>query len=171
MGLAAAVVVAVAIAIGIGLASHHQGLPPSALGNAADRGGQASGQQARNAESLARTPGTAGQTPGISGREQTQSPAAGPRAVVVAYYAAINRRDWGKVWQLGGQNLSTSYQAMVDGYADTARDVIRSIRVIGDHVQVRLRAYETGGTLQVYDVVMVVRDGVITAASQYLLQG
>jgi hypothetical protein len=93
----------------------------------------------------------------------------GPGAVVEAYIRAVNARDWGAAWRLGGMYLSASYAAMVDGYAETARDTIRSITVIGDHVTVRLRAEETDGTVQVYRMEYVVRDGVIVWGRQHLL--
>jgi hypothetical protein len=85
-----------------------------------------------------------------------------PRAVVRAYFAAINARDWRKVWRIGGDHMSRSYGAMVAGYTDTIRDVVDITRVSGDHVIVSLRAYELGGAIQVFRVEYTVRNGLIT---------
>ncbi len=89
--------------------------------------------------------------------------AAGPRSVVRAYFAAINERDWPRVWRLGGDHMGQTYQAMVAGYASTVRDVMRYSRVDGDHVVVWLRASETGGAVQVFRLEYTVRNGVITS--------
>jgi hypothetical protein len=87
-----------------------------------------------------------------------------PRAVVVAYVAAINARDWQRVWRLGGDRLSPSYHAMVTGYAATVRDEIRSIRVTGDQVTVQIRGYRRHARTLNYRIDFTVRDGVIAAA-------
>jgi serine/threonine protein kinase len=86
-----------------------------------------------------------------------------PRTVVRAFIAAINARDWPKVWRIGGDHMSHSYDSMVAGYADTVRDVAGYTRVSGDHVIVWLHAHETGGQTQVFKVEYTVRDGIITA--------
>jgi serine/threonine protein kinase len=93
----------------------------------------------------------------------------GPRAVVDSYFAAINRREWRRVWRLGGENSSPSYRKMVDDYSSTDRAVIRAISVTGDHAVVRVRAYETDGQLRVYQMYFVISDGVIVHATQQLL--
>jgi hypothetical protein len=87
----------------------------------------------------------------------------GPRTVVRAYFAAINARDWRKVWRIGGDHLSQSYGTMVAGYADTIRDVVSYTRVSGDHVIVSIRAHELGGAIQVFKVEYTVRNGLITS--------
>jgi Protein kinase domain len=86
----------------------------------------------------------------------------GPRAVVLAYVAAINAHDWPKVWHIGGDHLSPSYPAMVAGYAHTIRDVVGYTRVAGDHVIVWLRSRESGRVTQIFKVEYTVRDGAIT---------
>jgi hypothetical protein len=106
--------------------------------------------------------------PGQSaGNAQVTSP--GPRAVVDSYFAAINQRDWPRVWQLGGENANSSYRAMIDGYSETDHDVVRGIRVSGDHAVVRVRAYEANGEFQVYQMYFTIRNGVIVHATQQLL--
>ena len=89
----------------------------------------------------------------------------GPQAVVDSYLAAINQRDW----RLRGENGSPSYQEMAVGYSGSERDVIRTISVDGDHAVVRVRAYQTDGDFQVYQMYFVVQDGVIVHATQQLL--
>lgn len=166
IGLAAAAVVAVAAgtAVGAEVLSEHHGGQPGAQSSISSHTSLAGGVSHKSGGQAEHPGGGSGQ-PG--GQAQTQP--AKPRTVVVTYYAAINRRDWLAVWRLGGRNLSSSYQAMVAGYAETARDVLRYIRVRGDRVNVRLWAYESTGAMQTYDVELVVQDGVIVSASQQLV--
>jgi serine/threonine protein kinase len=90
--------------------------------------------------------------------------AASPRAVVVAYFAAINAHQWRKVWNLGGKNFNKSYGQMVAGYRTTAHDVLTSIHAHGNVVTVHLRAHHTDGTVRTYRISYTVQDGVITVA-------
>ena len=90
--------------------------------------------------------------------------AASPRAVVEAYFAAINAHQWRKVWNLGGKNFNKSYGQMVAGYRTTAHDVLTSIHAHGDVVTVHLRARHTDGTVRTYRISYTVQDGVITGA-------
>jgi hypothetical protein len=93
------------------------------------------------------------------------SPAAlGPRAVVQAYFGAINAHQWRKVWNLGGKNFNRSYNQMVAGYHTTAHDTLTSIHVHGDVVTVHLKARHTDGTVRIYRISYTVHDGVITGA-------
>ena len=95
----------------------------------------------------------------------SSSPAAlSPRAVVQAYFAAINAHQWRKVWNLGGKNFNRSYNQMVAGYRTTAHDTLTSIHVHGNVVTVHLRARHTNGTVRTYRISYTVRDGVITGA-------
>jgi hypothetical protein len=94
-----------------------------------------------------------------------------PRVVIDSYFAAINHRHWRKVWRLGGENLGQSYDAMVDGYTSTARDVIQSIAVVGNHAYVVVRAREVDGVAQLYQMYFLIQNGVIVRASQLLLAG
>ncbi len=87
----------------------------------------------------------------------------GPRAVVLAYIAAINSHNWHRVWALGGKNFSPSYQDMVTGYRLTAHDDLTGVRVHGDTVYARLLARKTTGEVLRYRVRYVVHGGVITA--------
>jgi serine/threonine protein kinase len=109
-----------------------------------------------------------GHSAGRPGRPAISAAALGPRAVVEAYYAAINSHDWRKVWDLGGKNLGQPYRTMIAGYRMTAHDALTSIAVHGDRVSVRLLARETNGTVQTYRASYVVRDGMITAGNATL---
>jgi serine/threonine protein kinase len=94
---------------------------------------------------------------------------AGPRAVVEAYLAAINQRDWPQAWRLGGDNLGRPYRAFVAGFRLTARVVILSLRVSADVVHVRILAYESTGPVQTYALSYLVRHGMIVAGQLRLL--
>ena len=95
----------------------------------------------------------------------SSSPAAlSPRAVVQAYFAAINAHQWRKVWNLGGKNFNQSYNQMVAGYRTTAHDTLTSIHVHGNVVTVHLKARHTNGTVRTYRISYTVQDGVIAGA-------
>jgi len=94
----------------------------------------------------------------------TSSAVRSPRAVVKAYFAAINAHQWRTVWNLGGKNFNQSYNQMVAGYRTTAHDALTSIHVHGNVVTVRLRARHTNGTVRTYRISYTVQDGVITRA-------
>ena len=93
----------------------------------------------------------------------------GPRAVIDSYFAAINHRHWRKVWRLGGQNLHQSYDSMVDGYQRTFRDWVQGVSVVGDEASVVVRARETNGVIQLYQMEFRIQNGVIVHASWQLL--
>ena len=96
----------------------------------------------------------------------TSSPAVlGPRAVVEAYFAAINAREWRRVWLLGGKNFGQTYSQMVAGYRSTVSDVLSGIVVHGDSVSLRLTARHADGTVHTYQASYVVHHGVITEGS------
>lgn len=105
--------------------------------------------------------------PGSSG--PVRSPPPGPRAVVQSYIAAINAHQWHRVWDLGGRNLSPSYQAMVAGYRLTAHDELTAVSVHGGIVNADLSARERTGTVQHYRMHYVVRHGIIVAGHATLL--
>ena len=95
----------------------------------------------------------------------SSSPAAlSPRAVVQAYFAAINAHQWRKVWNLGGKNFNRSYNQMVAGYRTTAHDTLTNIHVHGNVVTVHLKARHTNGTVRTYRISYTVQDGVIAGA-------
>jgi hypothetical protein len=100
---------------------------------------------------------------------QTTTTRPKPRAVVEAYYGAINARNWQKVWKLGGKNLNSSYASMVSGFRETRHDEIIRMTNHGDAVAVRIRAYETTGALQVYEFSYTVTASVITSGHRTLI--
>lgn len=87
---------------------------------------------------------------------------------VAAYFRAIDAKDWRQVWNLGGDNLGTSYRSMVDGYANTARDDAFIYKVDGPDVDVALLATEYSGVAQVYLGQYAVEDGTVIAGHQVL---
>jgi Protein kinase domain len=93
----------------------------------------------------------------------------GPRAVVLAYVAAVNARNWHRVWALGGKNLSTSYRDMVAGYRFTVHDELTRIKVHGDTVEAHLLARQASGAVHSYRIRYVVHGGVITAGHATLV--
>ncbi|WP_267244084.1 excalibur calcium-binding domain-containing protein [Streptomyces sp. PR69] len=93
--------------------------------------------------------------------EESESPA----DTVRRYYAAINARDYRQAWELGGKNLSPSYETFVAGFATTARDTLHVQEVTGDVVRILLEAVQTDGSLRLFEGTYTVRDGVIVSAS------
>jgi hypothetical protein len=104
-----------------------------------------------------------------SGTIKTTTAEPRPRAVVEAYFAAINDHNWLRAWQLGGKNLSPSYASLVTGFQKTSSDVITHMTADGDAVTVRIRAYETTGAVQVYMLSYVVSGTVITSGHETLI--
>ena len=95
--------------------------------------------------------------------EETTTPTAEPEAVVTAYFAAINNRDYQTAWAMGGKNLGDAdYDAFAKGYANTQQDSISQVSVQGTVVQLVLNARQTDGTSRSYNVTYTVEDGVIT---------
>jgi hypothetical protein len=90
--------------------------------------------------------------------------------VVKDYYAAINEREWGEVWQLGGKNLGKPKATMVAGFSQTSCDELRDLTATGNTVSVRVLAYETTGVLQTYAFTYTVSNGHITSAQPPLLE-
>jgi hypothetical protein len=84
--------------------------------------------------------------------------------VVNAYYAAINAGDYRSAWNLGGDNLDSSYGAFVNGFAGTASDMLTVTGSQGDTVSVRLDAIQSDGSDQVYTGTYTVSAGHITGA-------
>ncbi|MBY8338423.1 hypothetical protein LXH13_04395 [Streptomyces spinosirectus] len=71
-------------------------------------------------------------------------------SVVEQYYAAVNAQDYASAWALGGKNLSPSYDAFVDGYADTTYTQAQVTSTDGETVYVRLDALRDDGSTAVY---------------------
>jgi hypothetical protein len=92
-----------------------------------------------------------------------------PRAVAIAYLAAISRHDWHAVWELGGKNVglgqSASYAGMVAGYQGTVKDVPVKIQVNGWTASGQFHAYESDGEVRTYAFSYVVRGTEIVHAA------
>ncbi|AXE85971.1 Excalibur calcium-binding domain protein [Streptomyces sp. Go-475] len=100
----------------------------------------------------------------VSPRPAESPTADSASSVVRDYIAAINARDYRRAWDLGGKNLSGSYQAFVDGFATTAHDTVHILRADGDTVSVTLEATQTDGTLRIFEGTYTVRGGTIVGA-------
>jgi hypothetical protein len=85
-------------------------------------------------------------------------------AVVNAYYGAINAGDYRTAWNLGGDNLDSTYSAFVDGFAGTTSDTLTVTGTQGATVSVRLDAIQSDGSDQTYTGTYTVADGHITGA-------
>ena len=100
-----------------------------------------------------------------------QAPPPGPAEVVREYVAAINRRDWQQVWDLGGKNLGrgpyATYAGMISGYQGTIRDALTEMHVSGNTVTGQFLAYQAGSVLQPYQFEYTVRSGVIVSGYQH----
>ncbi|MDC2953927.1 hypothetical protein PO587_05620 [Streptomyces gilvifuscus] len=111
----------------------------------------------------------AGETgpPSIAPVARTMAQVGGPDpvSVVEEYYAAINRHDYSRAWDLGGSRFARSYEQFVAGFADTAADEIRVDSVTGESVQVHLHAVHTDGSTADYAGSYTVRGGTLSRAS------
>ncbi len=86
---------------------------------------------------------------------------------VIAYYDAINRRDFLTAWNLGGQRLAKggNYSTYVKGFTTTAWDTLTVTGVDGNTVYVDLLARQTDGSLRTFAGSYTVSNGVIIGAA------
>ncbi|MFJ1584437.1 excalibur calcium-binding domain-containing protein [Streptomyces sp. NPDC088197] len=94
-----------------------------------------------------------------------------PTTVVSDYFAAINARDFGRAWALGGKNVSSSYSAFVDGFSSTSEDVVTVLASTPSTVTVHLDATQTDGTVKSFEGTYSVDGGRITGASVHAVPG
>lgn len=80
----------------------------------------------------------------------TDSDSSTAQAVVEQYYAAVNAQEYQSAWELGGQNMSPSYDAFVAGYADTMYTQVQVTSTDGDTVYVRVDAERYDGSTATY---------------------
>jgi restriction system protein len=103
-------------------------------------------------------------------RVSRPAPAPGPAQVVREYVAAINRRDWQQVWELGGKNRGrgpyATYAGMISGYQGTIRDALTEMHVSGNTVTGQFLAYQAGNVIQPYRFQYTVRGGAIVSGYQ-----
>ncbi|MBR7838316.1 hypothetical protein KDL01_33915 [Actinospica durhamensis] len=110
-------------------------------------------------------PGYGDQGDATDGSSPTPTPspsATGPAAVVLAYFAAIDRRDYETAWSLGGDNLGESYDGFVNQFSNTAQDTVTVTSVDGDAVSADLVAQNDDGTTQDFAGTYTVTSGAIT---------
>jgi hypothetical protein len=89
---------------------------------------------------------------------------------MINFWDAINRRDWQRVWDLGGSNLGGSYTQMINGYDSTA-DVSGTVyQDDGQQVAVAVLARESDGRTQLYRGDYHVVGGVIQTGALKLLE-
>ncbi|MEU9693097.1 hypothetical protein [Amycolatopsis japonica] len=86
---------------------------------------------------------------------------------VIAFYDAINRRDFLTAWNLGGQRLAKggTFASWSSGYATTSWAAVTVRSVSGNTVYVDLSARQTDGSLRTFSGSYTVSGGVITAAN------
>ncbi len=89
-----------------------------------------------------------------------------PRAVVTAYYDAINNHQFRKAYDLStlAQN-SESFESFKQGFQGTQHDTLTITGVSGDVVSFTLSAAQTDGTVKTYSGTYTVRGGTITDSS------
>jgi hypothetical protein len=87
-----------------------------------------------------------------------------PAAVVQAYFAAINARQYQRAWQLGGHNLTPGYAQFVAGFAGTSSDTVQVGPASGSVVGVLLTAVQADGTTKFYSGTYTVSAGEITGS-------
>jgi hypothetical protein len=109
-------------------------------------------------------PSTSTPEPSTSSSASPRPTAADASSVVRQYFAAINARDYQRAWDLGGKNLSGSYEAFVDGFATTAHETVHILRADGDTVTIRLEATQDDGALKFFEGTYTVHSGAIAGA-------
>ena len=172
--VAAAAVIGGGVAAGIALSGQHtpQHRADPAPGRSTarhdptDSGTRGAQVQDPTAVPVPTPPAAESPTPAPTGSPSASAPAPhGPRAVVLAYYAAINSGDYHRAWELGGKNIEHgTYAKFKQGFAHTAGDDVTVTAVDGDKVTIRLDAEQDDGTHHAFNGTYTVRAGVITAS-------
>ncbi|MFJ8911401.1 hypothetical protein [Amycolatopsis sp. NPDC102389] len=85
---------------------------------------------------------------------------------VIAFYDALNRRDYLTAWNLGGQRLAKggTYASWAGGYATTSWVALTVRSTSGNTVYVDLSARQTDGSLRAFSGSYTVSGGAITGA-------
>jgi hypothetical protein len=116
----------------------------------------------RPTQAVSPAPTASRTAPSVSQSAVPPSSVQGPAAVVQAFYDAVNAHDYRRAWELGGKNLSDSYQEFADGYAHTDHTTVKVRQVSGGTVTVDLIADEYNGRRQSsFTGTYTVRDGEI----------
>ncbi len=154
VGIAVAAVLAIGAAAAVAVAAEIRSDPAASAG----------------AGHHAQPPNSAADLRASGAAAASKSRGSDPAAVVESYFTAINEREWKQAWRLGGEHLNPSYRDMMAGGESSGFDAVRSIRIVGDHAIVRLRARQSDGTTQIYEFDFVIRDGIIVRGSQHLVE-
>ncbi|WP_236725354.1 hypothetical protein [Amycolatopsis orientalis] len=95
------------------------------------------------------------------------APAVPVAQTVIAYYDALNRRDFLTAWNLGGQRLAKggTYASYVKGFATTSWAALTVTNVRGSTVYVDLSARQTDGSMRSFSGSYTVSDGMIIGAN------
>ncbi|RSN63078.1 hypothetical protein DMH01_10720 [Amycolatopsis sp. WAC 04182] len=95
------------------------------------------------------------------------APAVPVAQTVIAYYAALNGRDFLTAWNLGGRRLAKggAYASYVKGFATTSWADLTVTGVSGNTVHVHLSARQTDGSLRAFSGSYTVSGGAITGAN------
>ncbi|OXM48739.1 hypothetical protein [Amycolatopsis alba] len=95
------------------------------------------------------------------------APAVPVAQTVIAFYDAINRRDFLTAWNLGGRRLAKggTYASWSNGYATTSWAALTVRSTSGNTVYVDLTARQTDGSLRVFSGSYTVSGGAITGSS------
>jgi len=85
---------------------------------------------------------------------------------VIAYYDAINRRDFATAWSLGGSRIAGGggYAKYADGFATTSWATVTVTDVRGSTVSVVLSAVQTDGSTRTFSGTYTVSGGVIAGS-------
>jgi serine/threonine protein kinase len=118
-------------------------------------------------------------SPSHSTTSVTSAPVANSTAVVRAFFAAINKRDWQQVWLLGGKNLNrrppyNTLTGMISGYRCTANDQVKELSASGQTVSGRFvahLAHDGVATQQTYEFRYSVAHDAIKSGGQELMAG
>lgn len=106
---------------------------------------------------------TPGATPTPTGAAPGQITS--PEATVIAYFDAINLRDYQKAWNLGGKNTGSSYSSFVSGFKTTSMVSVQILDLSGDTgtgvVTARLTTLETTGSTKFFEGTYTVKNSVI----------
>jgi hypothetical protein len=85
---------------------------------------------------------------------------------VIAYYDAINRRDFATAWSLGGSRIAGGggFAKYADGFATTAWDTVTVTGVRGSTVSVVLSAVQTDGSTRMFSGTYTVSGGILAGS-------
>jgi Trypsin-like peptidase domain len=98
-----------------------------------------------------------------------------PADVVLAFYDAVNVRDWDRAWELGGKNFGKNPNKpdFIKGYDDTISSDVAITKVEGNVVFIRLWATEQtsdGKKLARFEGSYIVEDGAIVKGKLKLIE-